>query len=139
MSMLKVIEVLAELNQSWEDDGVTGIPQEVGKADLMRLGMVHLRAQPVADPDFWLRAFEEPVHNRLAAAGRDAVRTAVAEPNTYCQQVCPSTRADVSSEAITGEARTSASIRSASAANGACARLNMLAMAPSLISSRTTP
>lgn len=40
----------------------------------MRLGMVHLRAQPVADPDFWLRAFEEPVHNRLAAAGRNAVR-----------------------------------------------------------------
>ena len=53
---------------------VSGVAQQMGKAHLMRLCVVHLRAQPVADPDFRRRAFEKPGHHRRAAAGRDAVR-----------------------------------------------------------------
>ena len=67
-----------------------------------------------------------------AAPQRTALRcaTAVAELNTHCQQVCPSTRADVLSEAITDAARTSASMRPASTMNGSAARESILAMAP---------
>jgi len=75
------------------------------------------RAKAVADPDFRRGALKEFADHRLAY----------------------SMRADVSSEAITGAARTSASMHPASAANGALARLNMLAMAPSLISSPNNP
>jgi hypothetical protein len=53
---------------------------------------------------------------------------------THCHQVLPRTRAEVSSEATTALARTSAAIASAAAARGGPARLRMLAIAPSLMS-----
>jgi hypothetical protein len=53
--------------------------------------------------------------------------------STHCHQVLPRTRAEVSSEPTTGLARTAAAMISAAATSGVCARLRILAIAPSLM------
>jgi len=72
--------------------------------------------------------------------GTDAARRgtmmwqiAVEDSSTHCHQVCPPTRAEVSSEPTTALARTAAAIGAAAASSGVAARARMLAIAPSLI------
>ena len=78
---------------------VTAVAKEMGEADLMRCCVVICapRRSLTQTPASRLRNSLTTALPRLAAM---RCATAVAEPNTHCQQVWPSTRAEVSSEAI---------------------------------------
>ena len=95
--------------------------------------MPHLGAEAVGDPHLGLGALEEGGDHGRGAADRNAVenRAGRAEhPLPAGDALDP--RAEVSSLAMTGAARTSASMRLPATAKGCAARANMLAMAPSL-------
>jgi hypothetical protein len=89
-------------------DGVLGIADQVGKAELVCVGVIALRNKAIGDPHVRPRPAKELVRHDLAARGRNHVGHGLRGDEGPLQCVLPLTRAEVSSLAITGLLRTEA-------------------------------